>query len=187
MAVLIFLTAPLGFFAADFGYRMAGRKQVVLVGVLGAAVPLFGTLLLLSVLDMATYASPFYQPSLHASISMALFSQVSKAALPPRVLIAGITVFGAIRFGARALATAIESTSLGRRATWVVLIALIRPDRLVLVAVVLQRESQISVRIFGSRSHTCFCRNSGASKTQVGRGSGNTGWIDRTILYEVFE
>ena len=60
---------------------------------------LSSTLLLVGVIGRATYASRFYQPSLEPTVAMALWSKVAGRALPGLMMIAAITMFGAVRFG----------------------------------------------------------------------------------------
>ena len=100
MAVYV---APLALLAADFGYHSRDRRQVAMTGLVGVAIPLFGSLLLVGVINAATHASPYYQPSLEPSIAMALWSHTARTALHGRMLIAALTIFGAVRFGAREL------------------------------------------------------------------------------------
>ncbi len=116
---LAFYVAPLGLLASDFGFRAPGRKQVALAGLTGVALPLFGALLFTAVIGMATLRSRFYVPSMNPSVAMALWSHAAASALGGRMLVATVTTFGAIRFGARAL---MDSSSILRppgRLSWV--------------------------------------------------------------------
>jgi hypothetical protein len=116
---LAFYVAPLGLLASDFGFRSPGRKQVALAGLTGVALPLFGALFFTAVIGMATLASRFYQPSLNPTVAMALWSHAAASAVGARMLVAAVTTFGAIRFGARAL---MDSASILRppgRLSWV--------------------------------------------------------------------
>ena len=106
--------APVLFLAADFGYRMRGRKQAAMAAVMGVAMPLWGTLLIASAISVATYASPYYTPSLNPDVGMALVSKAAQSALPGRIMIITMTAFGAVRFGARAIATAVATPVHGR-------------------------------------------------------------------------
>jgi hypothetical protein len=119
LTLLALSIGPLAFLAADFGYRMKGRKQVAMTGGMGIALPLCGTLLLIGVIGAATHDSSYYVPSLQPTIAMALWSQTAGSALPGRMMIAAITLFGAVRFGARALANSVSVRAFGRRLWWV--------------------------------------------------------------------
>jgi hypothetical protein len=82
---------------------------------IGIVLPLCGTLLLVGVIGLATHASPYYQPSLEPTVAMALWSKVAGSALPGRMMIAAVTMFGAVRFGVGALKNSVSTPSLGRR------------------------------------------------------------------------
>jgi len=103
---LAFYVAPLGLLAADFGRRIERRMHVTVAALMGVALPLFAALLLVGVIGKATLASRFSQGSLGPTVAMALWSKTAASAQPGRWLIAAITVFGAARFGIRALANA---------------------------------------------------------------------------------
>jgi hypothetical protein len=115
LSLLAFYAGPLIFLAADFGYRVQGRQQVVMIAGIGVVLPLCGTLLLVGVIGLATLASPYYQPSLEPNVAMALWSKAAGSALPARMMIASITTFGAARFGARALANWVATPRFGQR------------------------------------------------------------------------
>jgi hypothetical protein len=118
---LAFYVAPLALVAANFGHASRGRRQVVTTGLMGVALPLFATLLLAGVIGAATLASPFYQPSLEPTVAMALWSHAARSALPGRMMIAAITVFGVARFGIAALAEAAGIPAPGTRRGWALL------------------------------------------------------------------
>lgn len=103
LSLLAFYGAPLLLLAADYGARIAGRKQVVLSGLAGLALPIFGALILSVVIGVATGVSRLYRPSLNPTVAMALFSGVAGSAIPSRMFVAAITTFGAARLGVRAL------------------------------------------------------------------------------------
>jgi hypothetical protein len=124
LSLLAIYVGPLVFLAADSGYRLEGRRQIAMAGGVGLVLPLFGTLLLVGIIASATLASPYYQPSLEPTVAMALWSKVAGSALPGGMLIAAITMFGAGRFGARALTDAVAVRSLGRRPQKVLLAGL---------------------------------------------------------------
>jgi hypothetical protein len=119
LTLLALSVGPLVFLAADFGYRMKGRKQVAMTGGMGIVLPLCATLLLVGVIGEATHDSSYYVPSLQPNIAMALWSHTAASALPGRMMIAAITLFGAVRFGARALANSVSVPAFGRRLWWV--------------------------------------------------------------------
>jgi hypothetical protein len=105
---LAWYVMPVGIFAAEFGYLSRNRRDVAFLGLAGVAVPLFVSLLVAGVIGTAVFHSDLYQPSLAPSVGMALWSHAASSAMAPRAIIAGVTAFGAMRFGVRALT---ESTS----------------------------------------------------------------------------
>ena len=121
LSQLAFNLAPLVFFAANFGYRSPGRKAVAMTALMGIAVPLAGTLLLVGTIGIATTRSGFYVPSLEPNVAMALWSHAASSALLGRMMLAAITAFGAIRFGIRALVDSASIRPLGSRWTLVLL------------------------------------------------------------------
>jgi hypothetical protein len=125
LAMLSFYVAPLAFLAADFGCRSRGRKQVDTLAVLGLALPLFGTLFAVAVIDVATASSGSYQPSTEPNVAMALWAHMAGSALPGRIMLTSITVFGALRFGALELAESVLPVAVGKRVRWAVLAAFI--------------------------------------------------------------
>jgi hypothetical protein len=110
-SILSFGVAPLIFLGANYGLRCHGRKQIAMLALMGIVLPLFGTLLFLGIINVATSYSWFYRPSLNPNIAMALWSRVARSAMPGLMMLVMITMFGAVRFGARALA---EAVSVGR-------------------------------------------------------------------------
>jgi hypothetical protein len=82
---------------------------------IGIALPLWGVLFLTGVIDDATHASAYYQPSLEPTVLMALFGRAAASALRPRIWLVGITIFGTIRFCARALVQFSAISALGTR------------------------------------------------------------------------
>jgi hypothetical protein len=115
LSLLAFYVAPLAFLAANFGHRSHRRKSVAMTALVGIAAPLAGTLLSVGVINVALIAAGFYQPSLQPSVTMALWGHVARSALPGRMLVAAITIFGAMRFGIRSLA---ESASMRSLRSW---------------------------------------------------------------------
>ena len=96
---LVAFAAPLGLLASEFASRLRGPEQVRRILVAGVAIPVFVVLLLVGIIDTATYSSSFYQPSLNANVFMALWSKAASSALLPRMLIVTISAFGIARFG----------------------------------------------------------------------------------------
>jgi len=111
-------------FAADLAFQIPKRRQVALTGLTGIALPLFVALFLSGVVGVATGASQFYQPSLNPTVAVALWSQAARSATPGGMLVAAITTFGAVRFGARALAACGSIVALGRL-RWLLLACLV--------------------------------------------------------------
>ncbi len=103
---LAFYAAPLLLLASGLSSRLAKPREVALVGMLGVSAPLALTLFLVGVIGAATHASHFYQPSLQPSVAMALWSHTARTAVQWRALVAGVTIFGAVRLGSRFLADA---------------------------------------------------------------------------------
>jgi hypothetical protein len=124
LSALASYAAPLGLLAADLTFHLPKRKQVALAGLTGAALPIFVVLSLSGVVGVATLASGFYQPSLNPNIAMALWSQAAGSAMPGRMLVAAITTFGALRFGARALAACGSALPPGKL-KWFLLVGLV--------------------------------------------------------------
>lgn len=120
LSSLAYDLAPLALLAAGLCTRIEVKKHVVLAGFAGIALPFFVVLLMIGVLNVAIYASGFYQPSLSPSVAMALFSRAANSGAAPRIMIAGITGFGAVRFGARAAVDAISFRQFRRRVMWVI-------------------------------------------------------------------
>ena len=121
---LMFYTAPLGFLAGSFGNRVQGRRQLALTAAMGFALPLFVTLLLIGVMNVATIKSPIYQPSLNPNVPMALWAHAARSSLPGRMLLVAITLFGALRFGVRALAESVSTVPVENRPRWTRLVGL---------------------------------------------------------------
>jgi hypothetical protein len=120
LSLMGFYVAPLGLLAANYGQRSGGRKQVVLTALMGVALPLAGTLLFVELICMATLHS-FYTPSLTPNIAMALWNHAAPSAQRGPMMFAAMTTFGAVRFGARAIADSISIRPLGNRPKWVLL------------------------------------------------------------------
>lgn len=93
--------APLGLCAAEYASRLPSSRQVFRAIAAGTVLPLVAALTLSSMVGVATRASDLYQPSLNPTLAMALWAHAASSAIPPRMLIAGVTNFGAARFALR--------------------------------------------------------------------------------------
>ena len=123
---LVSYVGPLGFLAADFGHRSQGRKQVLKIGFFGLVAPLWGTMFVVSFIALATFATPFYQPSLEPNVAMALWGQCRRSYAAGFLMISAITTFGAARFGVMALEKTLPALAANsRRVRWLVLVGLV--------------------------------------------------------------
>jgi hypothetical protein len=118
-SLLAFYVAPLALLAASLGYRNSGRKQVAKTALMGIVLPLFGTLLFVGVINVATGFSPLYQPSLNPNVAMALWAHAAHSYLPGPMMVVAITMFGPARFGASAVADFVSIRDRGSRPRWV--------------------------------------------------------------------
>jgi len=57
LSQLAFCAAPLAFLAANFGYRSSGPKPLAMTALMGIAVPLAGTILMVGIIGVATMES----------------------------------------------------------------------------------------------------------------------------------
>lgn len=117
---LAFSVAPLALLAANFGYRSRDRKAVAMTALAGIAAPLAVTLLLIGVIGVATLRSGLYRPSVTPNVAMALWSYAASSALPARMAVAAVTIFGAMRFGIRAIVNSVPRPFLRNRWSLVV-------------------------------------------------------------------
>jgi hypothetical protein len=88
---------PLAFLAADFGRRSGTRKNVVLMGAYGIAIPMAATLFAVSLIQRAAYYRRSDLGGL-ASIMVALWDSDSKRYVGWWMMLALITLFGLARF-----------------------------------------------------------------------------------------
>lgn len=92
-----------------------------MIALWGLVLPLSGTMLVVGLLAVATLASQFYQPSLPPHVAMALWGKAAGHCLPGLMMVTAVTMFGAVRFGARALAESASRLAPGRRSRWALL------------------------------------------------------------------
>ena len=117
--------APLALLAANFGSRSSSRKDIWLAGLSGMALPLTIAITISGWIAMITHASSLYLPSLAPTIFMALLSDVASSAAPARMIVAMVTVFGAMRFGARWATTAAGISDAPTPRGWVIAACLV--------------------------------------------------------------
>ncbi len=124
---LSFYIAPLAFLAAEYVGPKQARTPIRKLATMGLALPICGGLFMVGLLEVATHASTYYQPSLEPNIAMALWGKAAWSSLPARMMLTAMTVFGAVRFGVRALSTSIALPWLGHRGQRIVLACVIAP------------------------------------------------------------
>lgn len=100
---IAFSLAPILVLAASMTTRLPTRLANVKIAVWGIAFPLCATLLFTGALHVAVVASGYYTPSLAPSIAVALWGKAALSALPGRMALMTITIFGAVRFGVNLL------------------------------------------------------------------------------------
>jgi hypothetical protein len=118
-ADLIFYAAPLMFLASDFT-RNRTRRQSLLIGLFGLALPFAGGIFLSGLVGAATYAIHANSGSV-TNFGGALLYNDSGRFAPVKLVLIGFTLFGAVRFGARSLADAISVSWCPRMARRIVL------------------------------------------------------------------
>ena len=82
LAALSSCVAPVALLASGWVACTGGRRDAVRIGLVGIAFPLFGTLLWVAAIEIATFASPFYQPSLRPNLATALWGNAATSAAP---------------------------------------------------------------------------------------------------------
>jgi hypothetical protein len=170
--------APLSLLAAGTGYRIQEKRHIVATALMGVALPLFGVLLLMGIINVSTYRSGFYQPSLNPTVAMALFSRAASSAVPGRLAIAAITMLGAARFGVRSLRDAVAYRKFGSKTSWALLAGLglvmlwcsVHPYDMLLAAAF-----ETSARVL-TLAGAVLCADLITGRTQTARG-GNFDWI----------
>lgn len=90
--------APVAFLAAA-----QSSPQVLRTAALVIALPLWSSVFVVGLINMATLGSSYYQPSGSPNISMALMGGVSSRAIPALYLITSLTLFGPMRLGVQFL------------------------------------------------------------------------------------
>ncbi|MGJ5820614.1 hypothetical protein [Paludibaculum fermentans] len=118
LSVVALYVAPFGYFAAGWGRRTAGRRQIVAATAWGLALPLFAALLLVGISNAATHSSPYAEQGMNPNIAMAMWGGAARGAAAGYMMIAGVTGFGAIRLCFRALADSASLFSRTRLAQW---------------------------------------------------------------------
>ena len=113
MSRLGFAVGPVAFLAADFAGSNWSAKHIGRAALMGVALPVGVGLFLVGVMNAATLASGYYQPSLEPNLAMALWGQAAGSSLPPRMMLTAITCFGALRFGAKSLAVSLAAPGVG--------------------------------------------------------------------------
>jgi hypothetical protein len=98
-----FYVAPLALLAAMFSARLASRKAVAMTALMGITAPLAATLLVVTILSVATRASWFYRPSGFSNIFVSLASGTTRAGEKVILLIFAVTILGVLRFSVAAL------------------------------------------------------------------------------------
>jgi hypothetical protein len=109
---LAFDLAPLGFLGAACAARIDTEKNTIRTTLLGFAFPLGAVLLALSSINLATFHSSFYRPSLEPTIAMAVWGGAATSYLSGFILITIVTTFGAARFAIRAIPAAMPNPRL---------------------------------------------------------------------------
>jgi hypothetical protein len=108
LSSLVLFTGPLILLTAVFGHRLKSSRDAAAATAMGLAIPLFGTVLLISVICRAVPAAGYHRPSLSPNVAMALWSQAGSA-LAPRMMLTCVTIFGAVRFGVIVLKEIVRS------------------------------------------------------------------------------
>ena len=97
--------APMAFLASHLAISLRSTRQVLTTAALGLALPLWISVFLVGLLNLATLHSVYYQPSSGPNIAMALIGGVAASARPALFLIVAITLFGPLRLGLQTLRT----------------------------------------------------------------------------------
>ncbi|MBY0502462.1 MAG: hypothetical protein K2X03_01040 [Bryobacteraceae bacterium] len=110
---LSFILAPLLFLAADGASRLERRKDVLRAGFFGMVLPFFLLLTLMAVISDAWLHAPFRR-KVFSIIVGALWGSASQQALAGPMMLAAVTLLGAMRFGVRSFSGLVP----GRWWTW---------------------------------------------------------------------
>lgn len=121
---LAYYVAPVAFLASILGRRNQGPRDVRKTALFGVAVPMFAAVVVVAIIclgDMYT----FRRPSVPPNIAGALWGGASARTVAWRLLVVSLTIFGPVRFGAKALTEFVPMRSLGSRWRLVVVACLI--------------------------------------------------------------
>lgn len=111
IAELAAWVVPGAFLCAQFASRISTRKDIVKASFAGLAAPAFAALMLIGMIGTATHASTFYRPSLRPTAAMALWSWAAPSALPTRMALAAVSMFGILRLSSRFLLEQINAAT----------------------------------------------------------------------------
>jgi hypothetical protein len=114
-----FYVAPLAVLGAIFSARLASRKAVGMTALMGIATPMAATLLVVAILNFATYASGFYQPSGISNTFASLTSGTTRAREKVILLIFAVTILGLLRFSVAALKEVAKVHGTPPRFSWI--------------------------------------------------------------------
>jgi hypothetical protein len=117
----LMMIGPMALLAADFGARTRTRKDVVLIGIFGFAVPMVTTLFVVSLIQRAAY---HWHSGLGNSVNIgtALWGGDSERYAPQWFMLTLMTVFGFARLSVYMWRAAVAPLTRGRR-SWLVVLA----------------------------------------------------------------
>ncbi len=116
---LALAVAPIAFLAASLSTTLRSTRHLLSTAGLGLAIPLWISVFIVGLVNMATLRSTYYRPSSGPNIAMALLGGVAKSARPALLLIVTLTLFGPLRLGLQLLRTTLPPT-----VAWVGLLAI---------------------------------------------------------------
>lgn len=114
-----FYVAPLALLAAIFSARLASRKAVAMTALMGITAPLAATLLVMTILSVATYASGLYRQGSFWNILVSLTSGTTRAREKAILLIFAVTILGLLRFSVAALKEVATVRWIAPRYAWI--------------------------------------------------------------------
>ncbi len=115
---LSYAVGPLALLAGVFAVRCATRRDVSIMAVMGIGAPLAGSMVIVTVVNVATHASSLYRPSGNANVAMALISGVSRKSEGTVLFIFALTTLGVLRFGVGAMKTLAKVEEIPARFHW---------------------------------------------------------------------